>query len=137
MITALITEQQILMENLLKDVKDNSAGAIVSFSGDVRNHDQGKEVCRLIYEVHPTAQEVLQFIAHEEFKLHDVVHISVAHRFAEIPIGESAFLVAVSAHHRQTAFDCARSIVERVKNELPIWKFQKFEDGSEEWVNSA
>jgi len=137
MITAFITEERILIEDLLKAVRDDSAGAIISFSGDVRNHDQGKAVSRLIYEVHPTAQDVLQLIVSEEFKLYEVVHVSAAHRYGEIPLGESAFFVAVSAPHRQTAFDCAHSIVERVKAELPIWKFQQFEDGSDEWVNSA
>jgi molybdopterin synthase catalytic subunit len=137
MITALITEERIRIGDLLKDVRDQSAGAIISFSGDVRNHDQGKAVSKLIYEVHPTAQEVLQSIANEEFGRHEVVHISIAHRFGEIPLSESAFLVAVSAPHRQAAFDCAHAIVERVKAELPIWKFQQFEDGSDEWVNSA
>jgi len=137
MITALITEKAIRIEDLLIQVRDQRAGAVVSFSGDVRNHDHAKQVKRLVYEVHPTAQEVLEFILNEESKLHDAVHIAAAHRFGDIPIGESAFLVAVSAHHRGVAFDCAQSIVERVKTDLPIWKYQQFEDGTDEWVNSA
>ena len=63
--------------------------------------------------------------------------VAAVHRFGLIPIGDSAFVVAVSAAHREAAFQCCMEIVERVKLELPIWKYQEFADGSNEWVNSA
>ena len=63
--------------------------------------------------------------------------MAVAHRYGLIPIGESAFVVAVSSAHRGPAFACCQELVERVKAELPIWKYQEFADGSTEWVNSA
>jgi molybdopterin synthase catalytic subunit len=137
MITAQVTEAPINAETLAASVKSNSAGAIVTFSGDVRNHDKGKEVAALSYEIHPSAPTVIQRITEEVSEKHEVVNVAVAHRYGAIPIGESAFVVAVSAAHRAAALNCCEELVERVKAELPIWKYQSFSDGSTEWVNSA
>jgi len=137
MITAKVTESVITAEALASQVKNDSAGAVVTFSGDVRNHDKGKGVTSLNYEIHPTAQSVIEKITNEVVAKHDVVNVAVAHRYGAIPIGESAFVVAVSAAHRAPAFECCEELVERVKAELPIWKFQEFTDGTTEWVNSA
>jgi molybdopterin synthase catalytic subunit len=67
----------------------------------------------------------------------EIEKVAVAHRYGQIPIGETAFAVAVSAAHRQAAFDACAAIVDEVKAKLPIWKHQKFTDGSDEWVNCA
>ena len=137
MITAKVTESIITAEHLAELVKDKTAGAVVTFSGDVRNHDNGKSVIALSYEMHPTAQNVIEKITGEVAAKHDIVNIATAHRYGEISIGESAFVVAVSAAHRAPALSACEELVERVKEELPIWKFQTFADGSTEWVNSA
>lgn len=137
MITAQVTEYLISAETLAASVKSDTAGAVVTFSGDVRNHDKGKKVLTLNYEIHPSAQSVIEKITSEVVAKHDVVNVAVAHRYGEIPIGESAFVVAVAAAHRGPAFACCNELVERVKAELPIWKYQEFADGSTEWVNSA
>ena len=137
MITAQVTDSVITAEALTSIVKDESAGAVVTFSGDVRNHDKGKGVTSLNYEVHPTAQSVIEKITNEVVAKHDVVNVAIAHRYGVIPIGESAFVVAVAAAHRAPAFECCEELVERVKAELPIWKYQEFTDGTTEWVNSA
>lgn len=137
MITAKVTKATITTSQLELEVKSDLAGAVITFSGDVRNHDGGKTVKALTYEVHPTAQSVIEKITSEVSAKHNVINVSVAHRYGAIPIGESAFVVAVAAAHRGEAFDCCRELVERVKAELPIWKYQEFADGSTEWVNSA
>ena len=137
MITAQVTENLITSQALELEVKSDSAGAVITFSGDVRNHDGGKSVTSLTYEIHPLAQSIIQKITSEVAAKHQVENVAVAHRYGAIPIGESAFVVAVAAAHRGAAFDCCRELVERVKAELPIWKFQVFADGTTEWVNSA
>ena len=137
MITALVTENLISAEALTAQVKSSDAGAVVTFSGDVRNHDKGKSVTSLNYEIHPSAQSVIEKITNEVAAKHEVVNVSVAHRYGAIAIGESAFVVAVSAAHRGPAFAACQELVERVKAELPIWKYQEFTDGTNEWVNSA
>ena len=137
MITAKVTDSVITAQQLEAEIKSNLAGAVITFSGDVRNHDGGKSVTALTYEVHPSAQSVIEKITNEVVAKHQVVSAAVAHRYGAIPIGQSAFVVAVSAAHRGQAFECCRELVERVKAELPIWKFQEFADGTTEWVNSA
>lgn len=137
MITARVTESLITAEELASQVKSESAGAVVTFSGDVRNHDKGKSVLTLNYEIHPSAQTVIEKIANEIASKHEVVNVAVAHRYGAIPIGESAFVVAVASEHRAPALSCCEELVERVKAELPIWKYQEFADGTTEWVNSA
>lgn len=137
MITAKVTEERITAEVLSASVKSDVAGAVVTFSGNVRNHDKGKSVTSLNYEVHPSAQSILAKIVNEVVTKHDVVNVAVAHRYGAIPIGESAFVVAVASSHRGPAFACCNELVERVKAELPIWKYQEFADGTTEWVNTA
>ena len=118
-------------------VSDQSTGAVVVFSGDVRNHDHGKEVLKLTYEAHPSAEEVIQTVMDSLAKTLEVTHIAAAHRVGPIPIGESALVVAVGSSHRGDAFSACREIVDQIKEQLPVWKHQYFADGTDEWVNCA
>ena len=137
MITASVTDQLIELQPLIDSVKTNQAGALAIFSGDVRDNDGGKGVKSLNYEVHPSAQKVIQEITTRVVAKYDVINAAVVHRYGAIPIGESAFTVVVSAVHRAPAMAACDEIVSIVKTELPIWKFQVFVDGTSEWVNSA
>lgn len=137
MITTKVTDNSIDTAALTISVQDKSAGAIVSFDGRVRNHDKNKSVEKLVYEIHPSAHEVLDETVRQICDVYEVVNVIAIHRFGNIPIGESAFFVAVSAAHRGQALQCCEEIVERVKAQIPIWKYQEFSDGKSEWVNSA
>lgn len=107
------------------------------FTGDVRDNDHGRTVVALTYEAHPGAQQVLAEIAREVCETHEVIAVAVAHRHGPIPIGESALVAAVSARHRQQAFEACVALVELTKQRIPIWKHQTFDDGTDEWVNCA
>ncbi len=137
MITALVTKEKISVDSLAESLKTNQAGAVASFSGDVRDNDADKSVTSLTYEVHPSAQGVIEEITHRIAAKHDVIAVAVAHRYGEIAMGETAFAVVVTAVHRGPAFAACGEIVSTVKEELPIWKYQVFADGTNEWVNSA
>jgi len=137
LVYAVVTDAPIHISELSQLVTDPKTGAVVTFSGDVRNHDGGKEVASLSYEIHPSATQQIELIAKEVIKDFDIEKAAVAHRYGDIAIGETAFAVAVSAAHRQGAFDACAAIVNAVKERLPIWKYQKFADGSDEWVNCA
>jgi molybdopterin synthase catalytic subunit len=95
-----VTDQVISAAHLSTLVSGDKSGAVVSFSGDVRNHDDGKDVSTLTYEIHPSAQEVLASIVSEVSARYAVNDVAVAHRYGDIAIGECAFAVAVSADHR-------------------------------------
>ena len=137
LVYAVVTDAPVHIQELSKLVANPHSGAVVTFCGDVRNHDGGKEVASLLYEIHPSAPEQIKLITQSIIGRFEIEKVAVAHRYGDIAIGETAFAVAVSAAHRQAAFDACAAIVDEVKAKLPIWKHQKFTDGSDEWVNCA
>jgi molybdopterin synthase catalytic subunit len=137
MITALVSASPISTSAYGALVASDAFGAVVTFSGNVRNIDQDKEVISLTYEIHPSAQEVLLTIVTKVADKYDLGNVAVVHRYGAIEIGESAFVVAVSAVHRGPAFLACSELVDQVKARLPIWKYQVFSDGSDQWVNCA
>ena len=137
LVYAVVPDAPVHIQELSKLVANPHSGAVVTFCGDVRNHDGGKEVASLLYEIHPSAPEQIKLITESIIGRFEIEKVAVAHRYGDIAIGETAFAVAVSAAHRQAAFDACSAIVDEVKAKLPIWKHQKFTDGSDEWVNCA
>ena len=137
LVYAVVTNAPVHIQELSKLVANPHSGAVVTFCGDVRDHDGGKEVASLLYEIHPSAPEQIKLITESIIGRFEIEKVAVAHRYGDIAIGETAFAVAVSAAHRQAAFDACAAIVDEVKSKLPIWKHQKFTDGSDEWVNCA
>jgi molybdopterin synthase catalytic subunit len=137
LVYAVVTDAPVHIQELSKLVANPHSGAVVTFCGDVRDHDGGKEVASLLYEIHPSAPEQIKLITESVMGRFEIEKVAVAHRYGDIAIGETAFAVAVSAAHRQAAFDACAAIVDEVKAKLPIWKHQKFTDGSDEWVNCA
>jgi molybdopterin synthase catalytic subunit len=137
LVYAVVTDAPVHIQELSKLVANPHSGAVVTFCGDVRDHDGGKEVASLLYEIHPSAPEQIKLITQSIMGRFEIEKVAVAHRYGDIAISETAFAVAVSAAHRQAAFDACAAIVDEVKAKLPIWKHQKFTDGSDEWVNCA
>jgi molybdopterin synthase catalytic subunit len=116
-------------------VSGDASGAVVVFSGVVRNHDHGRDVVSLEYVGHPSAEQVLR-ACRDEIAADPLVHeVAVSHRIGELRIGDSALVAAVSAAHRAEAFAACARLVDIVKDRLPIWKRQVFSDGTDEWVN--
>ena len=132
-----VSDAPIAVDDVRALAADESAGAVVTFSGDVRDHDHGRPVARLEYEGHPTAAAVIADVAREVAARHDVIAIAVSHRVGPLQIGDSALVAAVSAAHRGEAFRACADLVDEVKHRLPVWKHQVFTDGSDEWVNCA
>ena len=132
-----VTEHPLTLTTLEALVADPAAGATVSFSGTVRDHDHGRSVATLTYEGHPTAGDVLRKVAEEVAARPEVIAVAVAHRVGPIAIGESALAAAVSTAHREAAFAACAALVDRTKELLPVWKHQVFTDGTDEWVNCA
>ena len=156
-VTAVLSSEPISVDQAIAAVESETAGAVVSFSGVVRNHDGGKPVDRLSYSAHPTARKVLddvvaQLVA-EQAEAAGVdgaasggadsagavppVRIWVAHRVGPLEIGDPALVCAVSAAHRGQAFAVCSELVDRVKAQVPIWKEQFFSDGTVEWVGAG
>lgn len=132
-----VTEQPLSSEEHRRAVERSESGACVVFTGVVRDHDHGREVVELEYVGHPTAEQVLKELA-EQVAADPRVHaVAVSHRLGRLDIGDVALAAAVSAAHRQEAFEACARLVELVKAQLPVWKRQVFPDGTDEWVNCA
>jgi molybdopterin synthase catalytic subunit len=116
-------------------VSDPRAGAVVSFQGVVRDHDQGRGVTLLEYEGHPTAEKILREVAEEIAADPAVYAVAVSHRVGTLRIGDVALVAAVSTAHRAAGFAACARLVDEAKARLPIWKHQVFADGTDEWVN--
>ncbi|EHI11917.1 molybdenum cofactor biosynthesis protein MoaE [Mycolicibacterium thermoresistibile] len=119
-------------------VGHRAAGAVVGFAGVVRDHDGGREVLRLEYTAHPSAERTLAEVAAEVAAASRGVRaIAVSHRVGPLSIGDAALVAAVAADHRSEAFQTCARLVDLVKERLPVWKHQFFADGTDEWVNCA
>jgi molybdopterin synthase catalytic subunit len=134
----LVTEEFIDAGALLSSMHDPKAGAVVLFSGEVRNHSHSKEVEALYYEAYvPMAEKVIGEIITEarlKFKLHGAICV---HRIGKVEVCESAVVVITTSSHREEAYKANRYIIDRVKHEAPIWKKEIFSDGSTEWGHNC
>jgi molybdopterin synthase catalytic subunit len=133
--TAVVTAEPLDVTAHERAVAHPAAGAVVSFAGVVRDHDEGRAVVELEYEAHPSAGRVLAEIAAEIAADPNAYAVAVSHRVGRLEIGEVALAAAVSTAHRATAFALCARLVEEVKARLPVWKRQVFADGTDEWVN--
>jgi molybdopterin synthase catalytic subunit len=142
---AVLSTEPISVDQAIAAVESETAGAVVSFSGVVRNHDGGKAVQRLSYSAHPTAHQVMADVVAQLVAEHAVgadsqappVKIWAAHRVGPLEIGDPALVCAVSAAHRGQAFAVCSELVDRIKAQVPIWKEQFFADGTVEWVGAG
>jgi len=115
-------------------VKDPAAGGIVLFVGTVRNQTKGKAVQRLEFEAYePMAIKEMQKIAEAIQEKFQAIHIVIHHRVGVLTIKETAVIIAVATPHRKAAFKACEYAIDTLKETVPIWKKEIFEDG-EVWV---
>jgi len=141
-VLAELSEAPISVDRATAAVQGDEAGAVVSFSGVVRNHDGGMAASRLGYSAHPTAHRVLaqvveELVAEHAGKADKPVRIWAAHRVGMLEVGDPSLVCAVSAAHRGQAFEVCSQLVDRIKARVPIWKEQFFADGTVEWVGAV
>lgn len=110
------------------------AGAVVVFSGNVRNHHEGRGVLYLEYEAQEElAESQIKAIlgeARERWGLH---YAHAIHRLGRVEIAEASVLIVVSASHRGEAYEASRYIIDEIKERAPIWKKEFFEEGDSTW----
>jgi molybdopterin synthase catalytic subunit len=121
---------------VLASVEGDESGGVTLFVGRVRDHDSDKDVVGLDYSAHPTALDTMRAICERVADAHPVHGIAAVHRVGSLAIGDIAVVVAAAAAHRGQAFDASRDLIDTLKSEVPIWKHQRFTDGSDEWVGS-
>ncbi len=129
-----ITYQPLDPERITAQVRQDTNGAVVTFLGTTRNYSEGKRVVKLEYEAYEDmALKKLEEIRQEMQAEFGVEDIAIAHRIGPVDIGQISLVVAVASPHRKEAFFACHKVVDRVKEIVPIWKKEVFEDGSR-WV---
>jgi MoaE-MoaD fusion protein len=128
---ARVTDQPLSADELARRVSRPSAGAIVTFQGTTRDVDE------LEYEAYrEMAEERIAAIVREAIERHGLAAAAAEHRVGAVPLGEASVVVAVSGVHRDETFAGAREIIDRIKEEAPIWK-KEIEEGEERWVEGT
>lgn len=131
-----ITEQAIDYEAVTESVRSNLAGAVCLFLGTVRELTGDRRTASLEYEAYSgMARKKLQELAQQARERWPLVGVSVVHRVGQLELGEVSVAVAVSSPHRNASFEACSWLMDTIKQAVPIWKKERWSDGTEEWVH--
>lgn len=131
-----VTNEKIDIQQIIDKVVQREAGAITTFIGTVRELTKGKKTLYLIYEAYASmAVKKLEQIGAEIGERWPGAHVAITHRVGHLEITDVAVVIAVSTPHRADAYEANRYAIERIKEIVPIWKKEHWEDG-EEWVGN-
>jgi len=127
----LLTRQPILTAELTRQLKTSEDGALVVFEGIVRNHSQGRRTLYLEYEAYePMAVRKMEEIGGEAKRQFGIDRVGMIHRLGRLEIGETSVAILVTSAHRHAAFEACHFAIDRLKQVVPIWKKEHFEDGA-------
>ena len=130
-----ITRDVIAAQDALGSVGSTADGAVVLFLGTVRDENEGRPVSGMRYDAYvEMAEPVLREIVEEAARDAGTDRIAVVHRIGELAVGDVSVAIAVSAPHRAGSFDAARYIIEQIKLRLPVWKHERYSEGSARWL---
>ncbi len=132
-----ITDKRIDVDALHAEVADAGAGATLAFVGTVRNEKQQRRVTHIDYEAYETmALRRLHAIASEITRRWPVRRVVMVHRVGRLVVGDASIAIVLSTPHRAEGFEALRFAIESVKQDVPIWKKEHFEDGAV-WVQEG
>ena len=130
-----LVDQPIDVAGLMASVAAANQGGVASFVGVVRNHHGGRAVVELEYSAYqPMANAAIRDIVTEAEGRWPVT-VAVRHRLGRLAIGDAAVAVVVAGGHRAEVFEACRSVIEEIKRRVPVWKRERYADGSQAWVD--
>lgn len=130
-----ITEEVLSTDDILGRVGADEDGAILLFLGVVRDHNDDRPVTGMEYEAYgEMAEGVLENIASEVEERWETDRVVILHRIGPLEIGEASVAIAVSTPHRAEAYEASRYVIEEIKERLPVWKREHYEDGERRWL---
>ncbi|AKG45165.1 molybdenum cofactor biosynthesis protein MoaE [Streptomyces xiamenensis] len=135
-----VREAPLSVDEVFGAVGDDAAGGTALFVGTVRDHDghpSGAAVTALEYSAHPGAEAALRAVAEKVVADFPVRALAAVHRTGALEVGDIAVVVAVACPHRAEAFAACRRLIDDLKREVPIWKRQTFDDGTDDWVGAC
>jgi molybdopterin synthase catalytic subunit/molybdopterin converting factor small subunit len=132
-----LTGEPLSLENAVREVQRDEAGAIASFVGTVRNRSRDRDVRYLEYEAYEgMAEETMGELAAELIARHGLAAIAIHHRIGRVEIGQASVVIAVSAAHRAAALAACREAIDTLKQTVPLWKKEVYE-GGEQWIGQG
>ena len=131
-----IRDTELSVDEVRAAVAGSGAGGIALFAGVVRDTDHEQGVTGLSYSAHPSAEAELWRVAELIADKFPVLGIAAVHRVGDLAVGDLAVVAAVACAHRGAAFDACRELIDVLKASVPIWKHQRFTDGTSEWVGT-
>ena len=130
----LLSDEPLSLERVVDEVRDDRAGAIATFTGTTRVQSRGRDVVHLDYEAYEgMAERVMEEIAAELRARYELCGIAIHHRTGRVAIGETSVVIAVSAPHRGDALAACKDAIDRLKDQVPLWKKEVYA-GGEEWI---
>lgn len=131
-----LTNNTIDSEAALRQVSSSEAGAVVLFLGTTREFTGDRQTESLDYECYDQmARNQLEQLEQQARQRWPIVGCLLMHRLGHLELGEASVLVAVSTAHRRDAFEAAQWLMDRIKQDVPIWKKENWTDGTTEWVH--
>ena len=126
-----LTREPIPTHDLAGRLKAPQDGAVVNFEGIVRDHSRDKRTLYLEYEAYePMALQKMEELSREVKSKYSIDHIEIVHRLGRLEIGETSVAIIVTSAHRRAAFEACHYAIDRLKQIVPIWKKEYFEDGA-------
>jgi molybdopterin synthase catalytic subunit len=131
-----LSELPLSVEEAVREVADDGAGAIATFVGTTRSRARGRDVIRLEYEAYEgMAEDAMAAIAAGLKERYDLHEVAIHHRVGVVEVGGTSVVIAVSAAHRADALAACRDAIDELKVRVPLWKKEIYE-GGEEWIGS-
>lgn len=132
-----LTPDPLSLADVVAAVEHPGAGGIATFTGNVRRHSRGETIERLEYEAYgPMALAEMRRIAEGIEAEVEGSRVAIHHRIGVLGIAETAVVIAASAPHRAEAFAACRAAIERLKDDVPIWKKEVAESGAT-WIGQG
>lgn len=135
---AAIVDRPIDAAALIAHVAAHANGATVLFIGTVRDVNDGRPVTGIEYSAYRAmAERELADIAREAESTYASARVAVEHRLGGLELGDASVVIAASHPHRAAAYDASRYVIEQIKQRVPIWKLERYVDGTRDWVGQG
>lgn len=133
-----LSDTPIDVGGVLQAVSAPDIGATLIFVGTVRDRNREADVTGMRYEAYPEmARQELAAIAAEAEDRWAGCAVAAVHRIGDLAVGDASVAIAVASPHRAEAYDASRYVIEEIKKRLPVWKKERYADGSEVWLGDA
>jgi molybdopterin synthase catalytic subunit len=133
-----ITDQPLDLNMLIAETVDNACGALITFVGTVRNHNDDRPVCAMTYEAHVSlAEKTLRELEDEVLSHFDVQQCRIQHRIGVLQLGEASVAIVVRSSHRDAAYQASRYAIDELKQRTPIWKKEHYVAGDSRYLDGV